>query len=355
MTEGTSKQHLDEANQRPPLTGIAVDLMGGDSPEAILEGCLEAVTSGIKIIPVGDESSIRRLRERTSGLAGVAFRDEDVIVSRSVISPGESPVRAIRGKRDSSIVMGLEAVKEGRAGAFVSAGSTGALVAGGVLILGRAPGVEKPGLGTVLPSVSGRGVFFIDLGASADCRPENIVELAVMGSVYSAEVLGWHDPRVYLLNIGSEPEKGNLLYKKAFELLSGACVNFGGNVEARDVFQLDGAVLVCDGFTGNVFLKTCEGTASFQLHTMKKEMTRDLRSKLGALLLKPAFLRARRVLDYTEYGGAPLLGLGGTVIKCHGSSGGKAMANGIRAALRCVEQDVTGKIGRTLQASGSRS
>lgn len=332
---------------------IALDLMGGDAPEAALEGGLEALAQGINVIPVGDEASIERFKARAAKIPGLALENMDFIVSKSVISPSDSPVRAIRGKPDSSVVLGLTAVREGRAHAFVSAGSTGALVAGGVLILGRAEGVEKPGLGTVLPSSAGRGVFFIDLGASVDCRPENIVEFAVMGHTYASAVLGWSSPPVALLNVGVEQEKGNLLSRKAFELLSRAPVKFQGNIEARDVFTLDGGVVVCDGFTGNVFLKTCEGTASFQLQTIKREVTRELRSKLGALLLRPTFSRVKKILDYTEYGGAPLLGLKGTVIKCHGSSGGKAIANGIRAALRCVEEDVAGKISRTLQAGAT--
>lgn len=329
---------------------IALDLMGGDAPEAALEACLQAMAQGIDVIPVGDETSIEHLKARAAKIPGLALEDVDFIVSKSVISPSDSPVRAIRGKPDSSIVLGLMAVKEGRAHAFVSAGSTGALVAGGALILGRAEGVEKPGLGTVLPSSAGRGVFFIDLGASVDCRAENIAEFAVMGHTYASAVLGWSSPPVALLNVGAEREKGNLLYRKAFELLSRAPVHFRGNIEARDVFTLDGSVVVCDGFTGNVFLKTCEGTAFFQLQAIKREVTRDLKSKLGGLLLKPAFSRVKKILDYAEYGGAPLLGLKGTVVKCHGSSGGKAIVNGIRAALRCAQEDVTGKISRTLQA-----
>ncbi|MBE3518995.1 MAG: phosphate acyltransferase PlsX [Firmicutes bacterium] len=354
--EGRKTPDIVDRNDSPTSKfRIALDLMGGDVREAALEGCLEALAQGINVVPVGDEASIENLKARATKVPGLTLEDVDFIVSKSVISPSDAPVRAIRGKPDSSIVLGLTAVKEGRAHAFVSAGSTGALVAGGVLILGRAEGVEKPGLGTVLPSSAGRGVFFIDLGASVDCRPENIVEFAVMGHVYASAVLGWSNPPVALLNVGVEQEKGNLLSRKAFELLSRAPINFQGNIEARDVFALDGGVVVCDGFTGNVFLKTCEGTAFFQLQTIKREVTRDLRSKLGALLLKPAFSRVRKILDYTEYGGAPLLGLSGTVIKCHGSSGGKAIANGIRAALRCVEEDVTGKIGRALQArAGTR-
>ena len=330
---------------------IAVDLMGGDVPDAALEGCLDALAQGISVIPVGDDASVERFKSRAEKLGGVRLKDSDFIISRSVISPLDPPVRAIRGKPDSSIVLALVALKEGRVHAFVSSGSTGALVAGGVLILGRAEGVEKPGLGTLLPSSDGRGVFFIDLGASVDCRPENLVEFAVMGHTYACAVMGWSNPPVALLNVGTEPEKGSLIYRKAFELLSTAPVNFRGNVEARDVFTSSGSIVVCDGFTGNIFLKTCEGTAAFQLQTIKREVGRDLRSSFGGLLLRPAFSRVKRVLDYTEYGGAPILGLKGTIIKCHGSSGAKAISNGIRAALRCVQEDVTGKVSRTLQAN----
>jgi len=322
---------------------IALDLMGGDgAPLSNIEGCIQALKKGIHILALGDESAIRLLDERGK------FDNLETLVCKEKIAPDDPPVKAIREKKDSTITKGLIAVKEGRAQGFVSAGSTGALVAGGVLILKRAKGVDKPCLGTVLPSENRRGVLFVDLGASPDVRPETLVQFGVMGKVYAEKVLGWENPKVALLNIGQEKEKGNLLVKKAYGLMSKAPLNFYGNIEARDVFSGHADVVVTDGFTGNVFLKTCEGTAMFQMQAIKKEITRGFWTKVGALLLRPAFERVKDVLDYSTYGGAPLLGLQGCVVKCHGSSDFRAIANGIYQAERFLQNDVESVITSTL-------
>lgn len=322
---------------------VAVDLLGGDNaPEAVIDGLLEAAGTGVDILALGDGEAISILEKK-----GRPDNVKPLLCSERIL-PEEPPVKAIREKKDSTITRGLEAVKEGKAGAFVSAGSTGALVAGGALIVRRASGVDKPCLGTVLPSQNGRGVLFVDLGASSDVRPETLVQFGVMGKIYAEKVLGWDDPKVALLNIGTEPDKGSLLARKAYQLMQEAPFTFIGNIEARDVFSGAADVVVTDGFTGNVFLKTCEGTAAFQFQTIKRELTRDFRSRIGALLLRPAFKRAREVLDYTTYGGAPLLGLQGCVVKCHGSSSATAIANGIRQALKFLDNDVTTVIATTL-------
>ncbi len=322
---------------------VALDLMGGDdAPHANIEGCQRAVDSGARILALGTARAVELLRSK------VTSSRVETEVWPEVIVTHEPPLQAIRQKRDSSIPRGLLAVKEGRAGALVSGGSTGALVAGGVLILGRAPGVDKPCLGTVIPSATGRGTFFVDLGASSDVRPPTLVQFAIMGHIYARDVLGWPEPKVCLLNIGQEAEKGNALARKAYGLLERAPINFGGNIEARDVFSGTADVVVTDGFTGNVFLKTCEGTSGFQMWALRREISKGALRRAVAVVLKPAFSEVKELLDYTAYGGAPLMGLTGCVVKCHGSSDGKAMANGIREARTFVEKNVTATMVKTL-------
>jgi glycerol-3-phosphate acyltransferase PlsX len=324
---------------------IGVDLMGGDyAPSAAIEGCLIALGRGVRLRAFGDRDATAALRQKTGSV------DLDVRVCSEKVTMDDSPVAAIRQKPDSSMKRGIESVKSGETSAFVSAGSTGALVAGGVLLLGRAQGVDKPCLATVLPTKTGKGVLFLDLGASADARPETLVQYAVMGDIYAKGVLGWENPGVALLNIGTEPEKGSLMVRKAHSLLQSAPLRFLGNIEARDVFEGLADVVVTDGFTGNVFLKTCEGTASFQMGALRASLTQGFVRSAAALVLKPAFREVKALLDYSSYGGAPLLGLSGCVVKCHGPSGPEAIANGIEQARRFVEKDVSGVISTTLCA-----
>ena len=322
---------------------IGLDLMGGDgAPQSNIDGCILSLRRGIRITGFGDEPAVSALRRRGE------FEGLSTVVCRQSISSDEPPLQAIRDKEDSSVRRGILAVKEGGAGAFVSGGPTGALVAGGVLLLGRAKGVDKPCLGMVLPSKSGRGVLFLDLGASADARAQTLVQFAVMGDVYARDVLGWVHPRVCLLNIGTEPEKGNMTARKAYSLLKSAPLDFQGNIEGRDVFSDRADVVVTDGFTGNVFLKTCEGTAAFQMEALRAELSASLIRKAAALSLRPAFRRVKTLLDYASYGGAPLLGLEGCIVKCHGSSGPEAVANGIEQARRFLVKDVARVISNTL-------
>ncbi|MGI6627525.1 MAG: phosphate acyltransferase PlsX [Bacillota bacterium] len=322
---------------------IALDLMGGDyAPDAIIDGCITSLEKGTSILALGDERAVNLLQRRAD------YPNLKTLVCSQVITAGDAPVKAIRAKRDSTIVRGLMAVKNGEAGAFVSAGSTGALLAGGVLILKRAEGVDRPCLGIVLPSQSGRGVLFMDLGASSDVRPETLVKFGLMGKIYAERVLGWHEPSVGLLNIGSERDKGNTVIRKAYRLMEDAPLKFAGNIEARDVFFEKADIVITDGFTGNIFLKTCEGTVLFQVRAMKKEMKRNFSSKLGALLLRHAFDKVNQTLDYSSYGGAPMLGLEGCLVKCHGSSKSVAIDNGIQQALRFLIGDVASVISSTL-------
>ncbi len=331
---------------RKPLQGneiIGVDLMGGDNaPESNIEGCLLAAGEGFQVVGFGTQEAVDALNSRASGMP------IETVMCSEVVLTDEPPLQAIRRKPDSSIRRGLLAVKEGAVQAFVSAGSTGALVAGGALILGRARGVDKPCLAQLIPDKAQRGVLFLDLGASSDARPQTLVHFAVMGSAYAEGVLGREKPKVFLLNNGVEAEKGNAVTKKAFELLKNAPLNFIGNIEARDVFSGIADVIVADGFSGNVFLKTCEGTSEFLMSVLRGEITRGFVQKAASLILKPAFSRVRALLDYSNYGGAPLLGLRGCVVKCHGSSGHIAVANGIRQAHRYIVGKVSDVIERVL-------
>ncbi|MEX0974993.1 MAG: phosphate acyltransferase PlsX [Bacillota bacterium] len=337
---------MTDALHSDPVIGL--DLMGGDkAPGAAIEGCLIALSRGIRVLAFGSDEAVRDL------LAKGRADNLETQVCTEAIAFDEPPLLAIRDKQDTTIRRGILAVKEGAAGAFVSAGSTGALVAGGVLLLGRAKGVDKPCLAMVLPSKAPRGVLALDLGASADARPQTLVQFAIMGHVYAKDVLGWENPRVSLLNIGTEPEKGNLCARKAHALLARSPINFLGNLEARDVFSGTTDVVVTDGFTGNVFIKTCEGTASFQMDVLREQLTFGVFRKAAAFTLKPAFRRVKELLDYSSYGGAPLLGLDGCVVKCHGPSGPQAIANGIEQARRFVERDVSVVISKTLSEMSS--
>ncbi|HHY69853.1 MAG TPA: phosphate acyltransferase PlsX [Bacillota bacterium] len=329
---------------------IALDLMGGDhAPHAAIEGCMLALEKHTPVIALGTAEAVELL------ISKVQDPNLTSVVCNQVITSEESPVRAVRTKSDSTIVRGLTMVKNKEASAFVSAGSTGALLAGGVLILGRAEGVDRPCLGMVLPSKNDRGVLVMDLGASADVQPQNLIEFALMGKIYAERVLGWDDPRVGLLNIGTEANKGTATTKKAYTLLENAPLNFIGNVEARDVFFDKADIIITDGFTGNILLKTCEGALLFQISNLKKAVESNFRSKIGALLLRPALYDLVNTLDYSNFGGAPMLGLEGCVVKCHGSSDAVAIANGVAQAVRFIESNVASVICETLAEMGLRS
>jgi glycerol-3-phosphate acyltransferase PlsX len=260
------------------------------------------------------------------------------------VEMGESPMAALRKKKDSSIRVGLELVKRGNAEAFVSAGNTGAVMATALVVLGPLPGVERPAIAVVVPTLRHQAVL-LDVGANVDCKARHLVQFAIMGNVYARDILGEAKPRVGLLSIGEEEIKGNELTREAFKALEDeACLNFIGNVEGRDVFSGAADVIVCDGFTGNVALKISEGLVDTIFHLLREELKKDLRGRAGSLLLVPTFRRFKRRIDSSEFGGAPLLGVNGVCMISHGRSSGKAIRNAIRAAEGCVSNTVIAHI-----------
>lgn len=322
---------------------IALDAMGGDNaPNAIVEGAVQALKSmkDISILLTGPEDKLETL---LADAADVRDRIE-ILNATQVIEMSDSPMLAVRTKKDSSLVLAMNAVREGRAGAVVSAGSTGAVLAGGMFKIGRIKGIERPALAPVLPSLKGN-FLLIDCGANVDCQSKYLLQFGLMGSVYMQSVQGVQQPRVGLVNIGVEDEKGNKTVKESFELMrrqSSYC--FGGNLEARELFSGDWDVAVCDGFVGNVILKHTEGFAKAMFTMMKDEMMATTRTKLGAAMVKPALMKIKTKMDYNAIGGAPLLGVEGAVVKAHGSSGAQAVANAIGQARSMLQGDVVGKI-----------
>ena len=330
---------------------IAIDAMGGDhAPQAVLEGVklvLPKLAKDAELILYGYESALGE------GLAALGVTDARVRVvgTSEVIGLDEQPTLAIRRKRDSSMVRAVEAVAAGEADCVLSAGSTGALLTGGTLIIKRQKGVKRPALATLLPSGDGC-VLLLDCGANTDCKSDYLVQFALMGTAYMKSVMGIASPRVGLLNNGAEEEKGNELTKETHALLKNAPIRFAGNCEARDVFGGGFDVVVCDGFDGNIVLKGAEGVIGLTLGLLKKNLTASLGGKLGALLARGAFRALKRKLDYTEYGGAPLLGVSGGVIKAHGSSNAKAFCSAILQAERFVSAKVTARVGAEIESLG---
>ncbi|MCL2190255.1 MAG: phosphate acyltransferase PlsX [Defluviitaleaceae bacterium] len=312
------------------LLTIAVDTMGGDlGPSAVVEGAFRAAKefAEVKLLLVGHEEMLAQEMKKQG-----AHKNISILHAPTVITPSEVPTTAIREKKDSSIVVGLRAVKEGTASAFVSAGSTGALLTGATVIIGRKQGIERPALGTLLPTAKGF-VLLLDSGANMDCKPSYLAQFGQMGAEYMEKVMGIKNPRVGLINVGAEEEKGNAAAKEAFPLLAASGVNFAGNIEGREVPMGAVDVAVCDGFTGNIVLKYTEGFAKTMLGMIKEELLASTITKIGAALAKPAFARLKKRFDYREVGGAPFLGLKSLVVKAHGSSDALAFKNAIR---QCV-------------------
>ena len=331
------------------MTKIAVDAMGGDNaPKEIIKGAVEAVQKrdDIQVILTGKEEVI------ADELAGYTYNKEQITIvnTTEVIETAEPPVMAIRRKKDSSIVVGLKLVKEKKADAFVSAGGSGAVLAGGQLLVGRIKGVERPPLAPLIPTEKGFALL-IDCGANVDARPSHLVQFAKMGSIYMKHVMGVKNPKVGIVNIGAEEEKGNALVKETFPLLK-ECrdINFTGSIEAREIPHGQADVIVCEAFVGNVILKLYEGVGSVLISKMKKGMMTSLRSKIGALLVKPALKSTMKDFDASEYGGAPLLGLNGLVVKTHGSSTSKEVCNSILQCVTFKEQRINEKIKECIQA-----
>lgn len=325
---------------------VAVDGMGGDfAPNAVVDGCVQAVKEvGANIIITGPEELIKKELDKYQ-----YPKDRiSILHAEEVITTNESPVMAIRKKKNSSLVKALQLVKENKADAVISAGSTGAFMAGATLIVGRIKGIDRVALAPIMPGKN--GAFMVaDAGANVDCKPEYLIQFALMGKIYFENVLKIKNPKVGLINIGSEEEKGNELTKATYKLLEGTDFNFVGNVEPRDISNGDVDVLVCDGFVGNTVLKMYEGVALNVLSMIKEEIMTSLTAKIGAVLLKPVFKGLKKKLDYSEYGGSAFLGSKGICIKAHGSSDSKAFKNSIKQAVNCYDNKIIDKIKSELE------
>jgi glycerol-3-phosphate acyltransferase PlsX len=323
---------------------IAIDAMGGDhAPKEIVIGAMKAVEafSDIHITLVGDETKIKEYLTNQERIT--------ILHTSEVILGTDEPVRAVRRKKTASMVLAAQQVADRNADACISAGNTGALMAAGLFVVGRIEGIDRPALTPTLPTIGGEGFLLLDVGANVDAKPEHLLQYAIMGSIYSEKVRGIAKPRVGLLNIGTEEKKGTDLTKHAFELLKNANLNFVGNVEARDLLDGVADVVVTDGFTGNMVLKTVEGTALSMFKMLKTTLMSSLKSKLAAAVLKPEFKVLKSTLDYSEYGGAGLFGLKAPVIKAHGSSNGQAIFSAIRQTRDMVDKNVVGLIKKSIE------
>lgn len=329
---------------------IAVDAMGGDfAPAAVVQGGIEAakVANGdFEIVLVGDQAKIEQEIHRH-------FRTHNLSLSiyhaSQHIDMDEAPATALKRKRDASISVAHRLQKRGEVDAVISAGNTGAAMASALLELGRIQGVKRPGIGSLLPNGHGAAML-IDVGANVDCKPQHLLQFGLMGSIYMNRILGIEQPRVGLLSIGEERGKGNEATIEAYELLAHSSINFVGNIEGRDILRGSADVVVCDGFVGNIILKFAESIGGvFSIH-MKRQIGKKIFRNLGAFLLKPTFAGLRKVFDYEEYGGAPLLGINGVSIICHGGSTPKAIKNAIREAAKMIREGVNQIIRKEMQS-----
>lgn len=325
------------------MVNVALDAMGGDyAPLETVKGAVLAVNenSNVSVMLTGKKDVIEQ------ELAKYSYPKERITIvnAEEIITNEEPPVMAIRKKKDSSIVVAMNLVKEGKADGFVSAGSTGAVLVGGQLLVGRIKGIERPPLAPVIPTTQGVSLL-IDCGANVDARPSHLVQFAKMGSVYMENVIGIKNPRVAIVNIGAEEEKGNMLVKETYPLLKNCNeINFIGSIEAREIPKGGADVIVCEAFVGNVILKLYEGLGSALITKIKTGLMSSLRSKIGALLIKPALKRTMKDFDASEYGGAPMLGLNGLVVKTHGNSTAKEIKNSILQCVTFGEQKINEKI-----------
>ena len=328
---------------------VAVDAMGGDNaPGCMVDGAVNALAKAenIQVLLVGIPEVIEK------ALAGKECDRNrlKIIPAASVISTEEPPVQAIRTKKDSSIVIGMNMIRNGEAEAFVSCGSTGAVLAGGQQIAGRVKGVKRPPLATLIPTTEGV-TLMADCGANVDARPEHLIQFAHMGSIYMSDVIGVKHPRVGLLNIGTEEEKGNALTKETYQLLKNCSeLNFVGNIESREIPYGKCDVLVCEAFAGNIALKMYEGVASALLSEIKKALYSSLIGKIGGLMIKPGLKGVLKKFDATAYGGAPLLGLRGLVVKAHGNAKEKEVCNAILQCVSFTEAEIPAKIEKSMSA-----
>ena len=333
------------------ITNIALDAMGGDNaPAEIVKGAVEAVEKepAMKVFLIGMQEAIEK------ELIKYPYNKSqiEVVHASEVIETAEPPVHAIRGKKDSSMVVGMKMVKNKEADAFVSAGSSGAILVGGQVIVGRIKGVERPPLAPLIPTEKGV-TLLIDCGANVDARASHLVQFAKMGSIYMENVLGIRNPKVGIVNIGAEEDKGNALVKETFPLLKEQKdINFIGSVEAREIPHGQADVVVCEAFAGNIILKLYEGVGAVLVSKIKEGMMSTLRSKIGALLVKPALKQTLKQFDASEYGGAPLLGLNGLVVKTHGSAKSQEVCNTLLQCVTFKQQKINEKIKECIQTDG---
>lgn len=328
---------------------IAIDAMGGDhAPKEIVLGAMKAAAEykDIEITLVGDESKIKEYLTNPDRI--------EILHTDEVILATDEPVRAVRRKKNASMVLAAQLVSDGKADACISAGNTGALMSAGLFVVGRIEGIERPALSPTLPTIGGEGFLLLDVGANVDAKPEHLLQYAIMGSIYSEKVRGISNPRVGLLNIGTEEKKGNELTKHTFELLQNADLNFIGNVESRDLLEGAADVVVTDGFTGNMVLKTIEGTALSVFKMLKSALTSSFKSKMAAAVLKPDLVHLKSKMDYSEYGGAGLFGLKAPVIKAHGSSDANALYNAVRQTREMVAHNVSDTIKEVVEKHNSK-
>ncbi|MDI6865207.1 phosphate acyltransferase PlsX [Thermodesulfovibrio yellowstonii] len=329
---------------------IAVDAMGGDfAPEVNILGAYEVVQDiEVEIILVGDEKKIKSFLPEKKETKGTI----SVIPSDDVIQMDENISSAIR-RKNTSMRKAVELVKAGKADAVISAGHSGAMMALSFLLLGKLPNVERPAIATVMPCLKGHFIL-LDAGANVDCKPEHLVQFAFMGEAYHKALFNSQSPKIALLSIGEEGSKGNELTKEAFKLLKSSRLNFIGNIEGKDIFFGQADVVVCDGFVGNIVLKVGEGLAEALMKMLKREIADIITGKLGYMMIKPAIKSFRKKVDYSEYGGALLLGINGTSIICHGRSSAKAIKNAIKVATEMVKKQIYTRISESLNQTEER-
>lgn len=316
---------------------FALDAMGGDNaPQAVVRGAIEALSAtpdSLELVLVGNENLIK-------ADLPIPLPDRLSLVNTSqIVNMYDRASNIIKAKPDSSIVQGVRLVKDGKVDGFISAGNTGAIMTASLLILGRIPGVRRPALGAYIPTVTG-GKMICDVGTNPDAKPYHLLQFAIMASHYIQQIEGCKDPRIGLINIGTEPGKGSEMYQEAYQLLQKELPNFIGNVEGRHLLDAEADVLVCDGFVGNTVLKFGEGWIKIFSSDLRSKIQKNLSYKLGALLLRPVFNQIRKQYDYEEHGGTPLLGINSISIICHGSSGPKAIKNSVNAAKKCVDANL---------------
>lgn len=329
---------------------IIADAFGGDNaPFSVIEGCIKAKEKySLDIVLCGDEEEIRKAAKD----ANLDITDFEILNAESVITMHDDPKDVIKAKRNSSMAVGLDALAQGKADGFISAGSTGALVIGSTFLIKRIKGVKRAALGSEIPTITGKHFFLMDEGANVDCRAEMLLQFGIMSSIYVENTKGIKNPRVGLLNVGTEDTKGGELQLAAYKLLKESGINFIGNVEARDLMSGVCDVVVADGFSGNIYLKSAEGTASTILKMLKTAFTASLKTKIAAMLIMPQLKTLKETMNYKNVGGAPIIGVKKPVFKAHGNSDGEAFCNAIGKLVSYTKGDVVGKLEKAISIAG---